>query len=357
MRQSRQSFWVGLFVLAGLAALCVLIIMFGRAGLWGRRTGGYVIKVQLERATGIRVGTLATVGGIQVGRVRAVDFADPEHLAKGALVEIVLDPGRRLREGSRALASEPGLGMGRPPIIIVPGEADAPFLPSGAVIPGEMSSAIQSLIPPEIVSNFDRAATHIGELAAALKPVADDIHEILQPRDVAAVDRPGGPPGNLASAIARVDASFKHINEVLGDPETKSALREAINNLHGMSADGKLAVATLREAADDARAAFADAKTLIADARQAVDNAETHVERVTRSFTDNLEILSSILVRVHSITTRIDRGEGTIGRLANDDRFYEALVLTFRRLSEAIEEFRLLAKTWQESGMRIRTGI
>lgn len=357
MKQSRQSFWVGLFVLVGLAALCVLIVLFGRAGFWGRRADAYALNVRFERATGIRVGTIATVGGIHIGRVSSVDFVDPERFAEGANVEIVLDPGRRLREGSRAIASEPGLGMGRPAIVIVPGLPDAALLPSGSVIPGEMSSAIQSLIPKQIVTNFDKTATHIGELAAALKPVADDIHEILQPREIEAVDRPGGPPGNLPTAIARVDSSFKHINDVIGDPEVKSQIREAIENFHAMTEDGKVAVAEFKEAAADARTAAVDAKALISNANEAVGHIEGHVEQTARSVTDNLETLSSFLARVHSIAERLDRGEGTIGRLLKDDRFYESLVLTFRRLGETVEEFRLLAKQWQERGMRIRGAL
>ena len=55
MRESRQTFWVGLFVLVGLGALAVLIVMFGKSGLLVSR-GEYVLNVRFDRAPGVRVG-------------------------------------------------------------------------------------------------------------------------------------------------------------------------------------------------------------------------------------------------------------------------------------------------------------
>ena len=55
---------------------------------------------------------------------------------------------------------------------------------------------------------------------------------------------------------------------------------------------------------------------------------------------------------MHSLAEKADRGEGTLGRLLMDDRLYESLVLTFRRLAETVEEFRLLVKDWQRRGVK-----
>lgn len=353
MKQSRQNFWVGLFVLVGMAALCVLIVLFGQTGFWTRRADAYVINVRFERATGIRPGTIVTVGGLPIGRVSGVDFVDPDRFDVGVNVEVVLDSGRVLREGSRARTNEPGLGEGRPPIRIIPGPSDAPVLASGTPIQGQISSAMESLIPKEIVTNFDKTATRIAEAAAALTPVLEDLHEVFKPLDIDVVDQPGGPSGNLATAVARLDAALKHFNDVLGDPDVKSKFRMSIDNFYVMSEDGKVVVSEMKAAAADARVTAVEAKKLIETTSAAVTRIEGNVERVSRSLTDDLEIASRVLTRLNSIMEKVDRGEGTIGHLLADNRLYESLVLTFRRLAETTEEFRLLVQEWRAGKVRV----
>jgi len=353
MRESRQSFLVGLFVLFGLVALCVLIVLFGRAGFWRTHADAYVLKARFERAPGIREGTVVTIGGIQVGRVSEVGFADRREFNRGVDVEITFDAGTELHQGSRAKASEPGLGMGRPPIVIVPGPTDAPLLASGELISGEIASAVESLFPKSVVANFDKTSTRFAEAAAALTPVLQDLHEVLQPRSPAEIDQPGGPPGNLASAVTRLDQGLKHFNEVLGDPNVKSQLRESVDNIRAMSADGRAAFQDLKTTASDIRATAKKADTLVDTAAEAVGNIDEHAAHVARSMTEDLELASRFLTRLNSVIERVERGEGTVGRMFLDERLYESLVLTFRRLAETTEEFRLLVKDWQRGKIRI----
>ena len=151
----------------------------------------------------------------------------------------------------------------------------------------------------------------------------------------------------------RLDAAVKHWNDVLGDPEVKSQLRTSIENLHTMTEDGKLMLTEMKAAAGDAQAAAAEAKALIEQTSNAITHIDGNVERVARAFTDDLEIASSLLTRLHSIVEKIDRGEGTMGLLLTDNRLYESLLLTFRRLAETTEEFRLLVKEWQKGKVRV----
>jgi phospholipid/cholesterol/gamma-HCH transport system substrate-binding protein len=341
-------------VLVGLGALGVLIVLFGQAGFLTAKADAYTLEVQFERATGIRQGTIVTIGGIDVGRVRSVDFADHQRLDAGVSVVVAFDPpDLQLHEGTRAKTSEPGLGEGRPPIAIIPGDPGGAVLASGSRIPGEISSAVESLIPKEIVTNFDKTATQIGEAAAALTPVLRNLEKVLEPLEIEAVDQPGGPSGNLATAVARLDAAFKHFNDVLGDPEIKSKLRASIDNFHTMTEDGKVVLSDMKVAADDFRDTAAEAKTLIEQTSGAVGRIEGHIDDVARSLTDDLEIASTGLTRLNSILDKIEQGEGTMGLLLTDSRLYESLVLTFRRLAETTEEFRLLVKEWQKGKVRV----
>jgi ABC-type transporter Mla subunit MlaD len=353
MKQSRQTFWVGLFVLAGLGALAALIILFGQYGFWTAPVEGNVINIHFDQAPGIRAGTIVTAGGLEIGRVRYVGFVDRDHFAKGVNVLVLLDENYRLRQGCQPIAAEPGLGLGRPPIVIRPGPPDAPLLEPGSLIEGQITPAVESLFPKEMVRNVETTAIRIGEAAEALTPLLRDAHEIFRRRDVREVDTPGGPPGNLSSAISRLDTGLKNLNDVLGDPDVKSNARATVNNLYAITEEAKVVVADFKEAAAVFRAAANDGKALIEKTSTTVTNIDDTVERLARKLTGDLELASQLLTQLNTTMQRVNEGEGTLGLLVKDQRLYEELVLTVRRLGETTEELRLLMKEWQKRGVRV----
>lgn len=352
MQETRQNLLIGLFVLCGLAALGTLIVLFGQGPTALLGGEGMPLDIHFKSASGIRAGNQVTVGGIEVGRVRDVQFIDPRRYDVGVKVVVVIDTGYQIPHGSRAITTEPVLGQGRPPIEIIPGSANT-FLAAGSSIPGEVRSALDAFLPRQILSTLDKTATHIGEAAAALTPVLEDLHEVLVKRGPGEVDRPGGLQGNLSSAAARFDSALKHFNEVLGDPQTQSQLKEAIANLHIMTEDGKVVFADLKAASQEVREVAGEAKALVADARSSLQRVEGEVAATARDFRSTLDRGSRLLDSIHEITAVINRGEGTIGRLVYDGKLYEALVLTAERLGQTVEEARLLIKDWQKGRVRV----
>lgn len=353
MNETRKSFWVGLFVLCGLVALAALIVMFGQTGYW-TRSAGYVIRVKLPYAAGVRAGTVVTIAGLPVGRVTQVDFADPERPGEGVVADVAFDdPRRRLHKGAHAFTNEPGLGEGRPPIQLDPGPADAPLLASGELIDGTITSAVESLVPKEIVQQLESTAAKISTAADALTPVLHDLHTVLQPRTPAEVDRAGGPPGNLASAMTRLDAALKHFNDVLGDPKVKDELRASVDNLYTMTNDGKVVMKNLNETTGTIRVAAEDAHQLIGKASDSIDRIDGHVDALSRRLMTDFDLASSVLTRMDRTLLGVEQGQGTLGRLFKDPKLYDALVLTFRRLAAAAEDFRMLVKEWQKGKIRV----
>lgn len=354
MNETRRNVVVGAFVLVGLIALGTLIVMFSQESIWVLSRPTYTLWVHFERAAGIRPGTQVTVNGIPVGNVRRVEFISAEDLKQGVKVELAFNEGYRFHKGTEAQAQEPGLGMGRPPITLEPGSVSEPLLASGATIPGKIKGAVESLLPQETVNTFRDAADQVKLAARQLVPVLDDLHALLQPRTPDQVDRPGGPPGNMASAMSRLDASLRHFNEVLGDPQVKSQFRELVANLHAASGDARVAVADLRKTATRFDQLTTDATQLIGETRSAVRNADQNVSRVSRKLEENLDTASGFLRELHVAGRKLNHGEGTLGRLLNDDKLYDAAVLTFGRLAEVLDEMAAMMQDWREHGMRIQ---
>ena len=167
------------------------------------------------------------------------------------------------------------------------------------------------------------------------------------------VDRAGGPQGNLSSAMARFDALLKHVNDVLGDPDIRSKLKEAIENIHSISVEGKAAAADFRVASERMKVVVDDAQKLVAKTQSTMENLDGEIDARSRDLRDTLERGSKLLDSLHEITSAVNRGEGTIGKLARDAKLYDALVLTTERMGEAVEEFRLLVKEWQKGKVRV----
>lgn len=77
MQQSRKTeFWVGTFVLAGFAALLLLIFQVADIKTFGK-TDTYVIEAQFENIGGLKVRSPVKVGGVTVGRVSKISL-DPD---------------------------------------------------------------------------------------------------------------------------------------------------------------------------------------------------------------------------------------------------------------------------------------
>ncbi len=360
MAETRRNVIVGLFVLGGVLALGALILMFGRGPSWLVGTKTYTVYVEFrdaagqpQAATGVRSGTQVTIWGKEVGRVTSVDFVDARQFGRGVRVELAIDKRFSIPQGSRVETIEPGLGMGRPPLEILPAADGGAILAGGETLPGTMTTAMESLFPPTIVTTIETTARQIGEAAAAMTPVLSDVHEMLRPRTVGEVDTPGGPPGNLATAAARLDSTLKHFNDVLGDAKLKEDVRVAIENVRIITEDGKATVATIRDAADSAKGVVRKAEGFIDQGSATLARISDHADRVVAGALDVLRPTARAADELQRTLTGVNEGKGTLGMLLHDARLYEALVLTVRRLGETVEEARILIKDWQKGKIRV----
>src|SRR6516165_10568766 len=65
---------VGLFALAGIAALAILSLRLGKIELWSN--GGYVIYANFDNISGLKAGDQVEIAGVQVGKVIALGLKD-----------------------------------------------------------------------------------------------------------------------------------------------------------------------------------------------------------------------------------------------------------------------------------------
>ncbi len=370
MEETRRNLMVGIFVLVGLGALATLIILFGQAPTWLATGNTYLLHVHFDEASGIREGNMVTAKGIEIGRVDRVDLQRTEPLEQppgmrpvpGELlvgrevgVDVVLAIKKQylIPKGSEAISTEPMLGQGRPPIEIIPGPAGAEALSEGATMQGKIRRAIDSIFPSGVVSTFETTARQIGDAAEALTPVLDELKDIFEPRAPGKVDLPGGPQGNMSSAVARFDTALKNINDVLGEGETKNQLRETVANVHEMSENGKKVVTDLQAAAADAREFVAEGRKVAAKADQTLTNLDGQVTDVARKTMDGLDRADRFLDYLNIVGEQVTSGKGNVGQLFMDSKLYEALSFTAERLGLAIDDARALIAEWRQGRIKV----
>ena len=191
-----------------------------------------------------------------------------------------------------------------------------------------------------------------------------DTHELIydwnlleqRPSDV--VDRP--PPGmsevtaNLSTAVHRLDRTLRHLDEIIGDPETQSQVKTAIENMHAMSADGKVAFERAREFSMELQGIAEDARRVLADIDIAAQNTEQRIDVLARKLVDTTDLTSALLQQLHEAAYRLNRGEGTAAMLLADPRLYEEMTLTFERLSSLAVELEGAIKDVQTRGLKTR---
>ena len=336
MTPKKQNFIVGMFVIVGLCVLGGLIVVFGGGKTLFAKT--YELKADFpDGVTGVQGGQTVTLNGKRIGETKEIYFLDSKRLERGVYVAINVE-GFELPAASELVVSPPAMGLGRPLIELeVTDPKNAQKLPTDgtAHVPGKMLPAIDQLVPKQMQNALVNAATHIGELAASLTPVANNLSALLEKRDMKAVDEQAV-AANIATLVQRLDSTLKSFNALIGDEANRKNVADLLANAKSMSDAG---VSTM----------------------QNVSQASTHLEQLMgdttgllRRLTSLAEDMSVLMKRMDTVAMAFNQKTGTIGLMLNDNRLYEEMILTMRRMSKLMDDFRELAAKANRGELRIK---
>jgi phospholipid/cholesterol/gamma-HCH transport system substrate-binding protein len=302
MADISQSAKVGLMVVLGAAAL------YGGYRFVSRETGtsgGYKVWAHLPDVTGVAPNSRVMISGIQVGVVHSIK------LDQGmARVDVKMFPDITLYEDA-AIGKRAASLIGEYYIVLTPGTEGRPPIPDG----GQVTHYIEE---PSIQS-----------LQGQIKEILDDVKKVT----ATLASTVGSDKGQ--DQIAKILENLADVTEQLNETvkENRAGIRETINNINVITG----------RSAPDIQAILQNVKQVTEDVKQftAAGNApgqagkpgeiRSAVERVNRA-SANLE---STLQHADNIAARIDKGEGTIGRLTKD----ETLINEVEQVVEDVGEF------------------
>ena len=266
---------IGAFFVAVLLALAVLILKiedvhFGK----GKRTNA--VDAHFKDVAGLDDKSAVRIAGVRKGKVDGIALR-PDGTA---VVHLALDPDVELREGASAQIRSLGL-LGDKYVELQPGAAGAPRLPKGALLEGGSTGG------------FDDVTK-----------MAQDIGKDLKEVSAALAASMGGRQGE--ERINRIVDNLGALAEALRDmvDQNRGNIDVTLANLKEFSSQMRETLARMDRILEENRA----------NVRSTVSNADQISEKL-KTTADNL----------NSITGKIDTGQGTIGKLLNDDEAHRNL--------------------------------
>lgn len=166
MKQSRLELIVGVFVLAGLAAVAYLALRIGAGALVGADT--YALKARFTNSGGLKPGSNVLIAGVSVGRVDSVSLNPADY---SALINFSLRKEVKLPVDSIASIRTSGL-IGDKFLALAPGGEDQMLAPGALITETESTVDLESLISRFAFGNVDQKK--------ALAPAATPTPETTQ---------------------------------------------------------------------------------------------------------------------------------------------------------------------------------
>ncbi len=345
MNETRRNVIVGIFVLLGLVALGIMIVLFGEAPQVF--TPSYTVTVNFPSAGPVHQADPVLMNGLQVGQVRAIEpMAD---IRKGVRVICSINAKYTIPVDAQPLIKEQTIALGKPAVRIDVGpENSATMLPvdGSAVLDGYVASGIEELIPRETMKGLENAGESLTNLAKALAPVARDLHELFKPLSAKTIDQatgPNKPLANISTIVQRFDKSLKSVNRIMADPKNRKNLSAIITNFHTISEQGL----TLSE----------KLLSLTDRLEHLTGSADDKLSRISTALLDNSGKLNKLLTRLDQAAYRVYAGKGSVAKMLNDPELYDSLVFTTKRLTATLDDLHKLIQRWQTKGVKLEGGV
>lgn len=269
---------VGLLVIVGSITLLIMTFMVGKYEFGEAK--GYTLSALFDSVAGLDEKSAVRMAGVKIGVVERVVLSDSR-----AKVIMRLNPDIQIKRGSEATIKTMGL-LGEKFVELVPPERRSDLsegsAPGAAGKPGYLQpeETIQATVSP---SDVDKLINQLSGIAGDIKEVTGSLRQVLG-----------------------TESGARSMEDILHDlRETMANLKEFSTTLQG---DGSELVMRLNDLAGSLNAVVDENR----------DNLKVSMENI-REASRNAELA---LASIESVVRKVDRGEGTLGKLISDDSMY-----------------------------------
>ncbi len=239
----------------------------------------YGFSIMFTEVSGLVAGDKVTVAGLDAGEIISLQLAPFGKV----IAEVEVDNDIRIPLDSRISVASYGL-IGAKVISVIPGGSDV-YIEQGTVVQGVYE-----------------------------KGLGDVVHE-------------------MGKALTGIQAVLKSADEILTDQEGKDLVKEALVNANAASFDLRQATADLSVMATELRAFVSEKKDPAGEAIDAMESAVVGFAEVTGE-------LKTISASLDSIVRRVEGGEGTLGKLINEDQMHDEFLAVVKEVRELVADIR-----------------
>jgi phospholipid/cholesterol/gamma-HCH transport system substrate-binding protein len=298
MRKKRSEIWVGIFVVIGIVLLVAMTLKIEKFQFGKEK--GYLLNIYFSSAAGLDRNSPIRVAGVHVGNVEKVLLDQGK-----AKVTFRLPLNVILYKDAKAYMKSEGF-LGEKYIEISPGTLGYPRL--------EPNEVIEQGAPPADVEQF------LSNMSA----VSDEIKEVVKPL------------GDVLKAVdtKKVEGMIDNLNKFSGQltgiaDESKKAFQkgtEAFSRIEEIGDEVRKGEGTLGKLITD--------ETIYREAKKTVDTAKEAIETVKNA----AESAKKTVDTLKDVSERIERGEGTLGKLIKDESLYQEAKETIQSVKGITEK-------------------
>ncbi len=163
MGKGGLEFKVGMFVVMALALLAGLVIKSGDFYM----KPGYELRLVFETVSGIDTGSPVRLAGVTVGEVKDIQVLRNAEGETVAEVHARIDPGVRIEEDAKPRISVAGF-LGDKYVEILPGTSSAKMVGNGGVLMGKEHSNMDDVLTSgqRLIGKMDYAMDNVNEVVA-----------------------------------------------------------------------------------------------------------------------------------------------------------------------------------------------
>jgi phospholipid/cholesterol/gamma-HCH transport system substrate-binding protein len=287
VRGRYREAWVGLFVVAGIAAVLVTLLTMTNAALF---RGRYLVYTDVPNASGIRKGDPVLMRGVNVGRIMRFKISP-----QGVEIRLEIEGEYPIPKDSRVEIKASGL-LGGMLADVIPGKSSENV---------RWGDRIQGGTGVGLFDKMDALAGQADKIAVRVQGLLDD-------------DMVKNLQGGAAGARQSLDQLQAILKEQRGELRALTAsLKRSSEGLEKVTAGPELERTVKR----------------VEELTQRLDGTTATLDRSSKS--------------LESILARMDRGEGTLGKLSKDDELYRNASEATANLNKATVELNKLLADFQ----------
>ena len=127
-----------------------------------------------------------------------------------------------------------------------------------------------------------------------------------------------------------------------------------VPNLAEVTRKAAEAMDALKGFATEARKSAGEAGETMKDISRTAAAARRRIDQLAAKLIQDAEKISALMTTLNRFATKLEAGEGTVGKLVNDPKLYSGLVEATEQMTELLKEFRKLVEAWRHSGVELR---